>query len=131
TAVTGGSPRCCGGWAPTSPGCPATSDPQLPNFGRARRQRFSVRTRHSGRRASRDAHGGAAMEMVRDGSVLVLEGPLDGRCTFEVRTALYDHLASYDDVVVAVAEVGWIDASALRMLAVATRLADRGGREPP
>ena len=45
-----------------------------------------------------------------------------------MRTALYDHLASYDDVVVDVAEVEWIDATALRMLAVATRFAERGGQ---
>ncbi len=68
------------------------------------------------------------MELVRDGAVLLLGGPLDGRSTFEVRTAIYDHLGSFDDVVVDVHDVDWIDGTALRMLAVATRYAERGGQ---
>lgn len=68
------------------------------------------------------------MEIVADGPALVLAGAFDVRSTWEVRSALYDHLATYDDVVVDVHDVEWIDGTALRMLAVATRYAERGGQ---
>lgn len=68
------------------------------------------------------------MELFSDGSALVLGGPLDARSTAEVRTAIYDHLASYDVVVLDVTDVEWVDGTALRMLAVATRHAERSGQ---
>lgn len=69
------------------------------------------------------------MEIFRDGRVLALSGPLDGRSTSLVREAIYDHLSAYDEgVVIDLTDVQWIDATALRMLAVATRHAERQGQ---
>ena len=62
------------------------------------------------------------MEITRDGSTLVLHGAFDVRSTGEVRHAIYDCLAAGDDdVVVDMSDVSTIDATALRLLAVATR----------
>ena len=62
------------------------------------------------------------MEITWDGSTLVLHGAFDVRSTGEVRNAIYACLAAGDyDVVVDMSDVSTIDATALRLLAVATR----------
>ena len=62
------------------------------------------------------------MEITWDGSTLVLHGAFDVRSTGEVRNAIYACLESGDyDVVVDMSDVTTIDATALRLLAVATR----------
>ena len=62
------------------------------------------------------------MDIVFDGSILVLHGAFDVRSTWEVRNAIYERLESDDsDVVVDMTDVSTIDATALRLLAVATR----------
>lgn len=68
------------------------------------------------------------MEIVLDGPALVLTGDFDVRSTFRVRTALYDHLASYDEVVVDLTDVRSVDVTALKVLAVASRVASREGQ---
>ncbi|KQY54517.1 STAS domain-containing protein [Nocardioides sp. Root140] len=69
------------------------------------------------------------MDIMRDGSTLVLAGPFDVRSTMEVRTAIYEHMsASLDDVVVDLTDVSTVDLTALKVLAVATRTAERQGR---
>jgi anti-anti-sigma factor len=69
------------------------------------------------------------MQLIRDGRVLILSGPLDGRSTAMVRDAIHDQLALCGDgVVIDVSDVQWIDANALRMLAVATRHAEMEGQ---
>lgn len=69
------------------------------------------------------------MEIFRDGRVLALIGPLDGRSTAQVRDAIYDHLSGCEDgIVIDLTDVQWIDANALRMLAVATRHAEKEGQ---
>jgi len=69
------------------------------------------------------------MDIFTDGPRLVLAGDFDVRSTWEVRTALYEHLGSHDlDVVVDLTEVTSIDLTALKVLAVATRHAERAGR---
>ena len=65
------------------------------------------------------------MDIMTDGATLVLAGAFDGRSTWQVRTALYDLLASYDDVVVDLTDVTWVDVTALRVLAVASWQAHR------
>ena len=69
------------------------------------------------------------MEIVTDGSRLVLSGPFDVRSTGVVRKAIYDHLDAGDqDVVVDLTDVDSVDVTALKVLAVATRRASRLGR---
>ena len=68
------------------------------------------------------------MEIMTDGSTLVLSGDFDVRSTSQVRNALYDHLEGRDeDVVVDLTDVDAIDVTALKVLAVATRRASRAG----
>ena len=69
------------------------------------------------------------MEVTTSGRTLVLTGPFDGRSTSEVRQALYDRIgADSDDIIVDLTAVDSVDATALRLLAVATRLMERDGR---
>jgi anti-anti-sigma factor len=64
------------------------------------------------------------MDIVSDGHTLVLHGSFDVRSTWEVRQAIYAHLEGLDeDVVIDMTDVTTIDATALRLLAVATRAA--------
>jgi anti-anti-sigma factor len=68
------------------------------------------------------------MEIVSDGATLVLGGEFDVRSTGDVRRILYELLAvSESDVVVDLTGVVAIDVTALKVLAVATREANRGG----
>ena len=68
------------------------------------------------------------MEIVTDGSTLVLSGDFDVRSTWEVRAAIYDHLEEHDeDVVIDLTDVYAVDVTALKVLAVATRQAVRSG----
>ena len=61
-------------------------------------------------------------ETVPDGRVLVLHGAFDVRSTWEVRNAIYECIDVLDDdVVIDMTDVSTIDATALRLLAVATR----------
>jgi anti-anti-sigma factor len=70
------------------------------------------------------------VEIVTDGPTLVLSGDFDVRSTWEVRTAIYDHLEHHDDedVVIDLTDVFAVDLTALKVLAVATRQASRSGQ---
>ncbi|RYB91049.1 anti-sigma factor antagonist [Nocardioides oleivorans] len=64
------------------------------------------------------------MNIFTDGHTLVLQGAFDVRSTWEVRDAIYERLdGPDDDVVIDMTDVTTIDATALRLLAVATRAA--------
>ena len=67
------------------------------------------------------------MNIDTDGSTLVLSGNFDARSTWLVRSAIYEHLAGHDDVVIDLSGVEFVDVTALRVLAVATREASRNG----
>ena len=72
------------------------------------------------------------MEITMEGPTLVLHGDFDVRSTSEVRNAIYERLEGYEeDVVVDMTDVGTIDLTALRVLAVATRQASRSGHHLP
>jgi anti-anti-sigma factor len=68
---------------------------------------------------------------VADDKALALTGPLDGRCSSEVREQLYAHIERHPghDVVVDLSRVESIDATALRLLAVAALRVERAGRK--
>jgi anti-anti-sigma factor len=69
------------------------------------------------------------MELSVDDETIVLRGYFDVRSTSVVREALYDRMDSTSgDLVVDLADVEAIDATALRVLAVAARLMERQGR---
>ncbi|MGI8646576.1 MAG: STAS domain-containing protein [Nocardioides sp.] len=68
------------------------------------------------------------MDITTDGHKLLLGGDFDVRSTWEVRNAIYELLDGHDqDIVVDLTDVGSIDVTALRVLAVATRRASRAG----
>ncbi|MGI8524420.1 MAG: STAS domain-containing protein [Nocardioides sp.] len=68
------------------------------------------------------------MEIVADGSTLVLRGDFDVRSTMEVRAAIHEQFNGYErDVVIDLTDVHAIDLTALRVLAYATREAGRSG----
>ena len=67
------------------------------------------------------------MDITTGGPTLVLSGDLDVRCTPQVRSALYDHLAEHPHVVADLTDVRSIDLTALRVLAMASRAAAREG----
>ena len=69
------------------------------------------------------------MELTVDDRTLILHGYFDGRSTDVVREALYERIGSTSgNVVVDMADVDAIDATALRVLAVASRYMERQGR---
>jgi len=69
------------------------------------------------------------MDISNDGAILVLAGDFDVRSTMEVRTAIYEHLDGCDhDMVVDLSGVDTVDVTALKVLAAATRSAERRGR---
>ena len=62
------------------------------------------------------------MDIISDGPTLVLHGAFDVRSTWEVRAAIYERLdGTEEDLVIDMTDVTTIDATALRLLAVATR----------
>jgi len=68
------------------------------------------------------------MDIITDGPVLILIGDFDVRSTWEVRNALHDRLARFDDVVVDLGAVDTVDLTALKVLAAATHWAQAQGR---
>ena len=74
----------------------------------------------------------SSTDLRETGAVLVLGGDLDVRSTAELRNALYEHLrvhGSYTDgrVLVDISEVTSVDATALKVVAAASRRARRRG----
>jgi anti-anti-sigma factor len=66
------------------------------------------------------------LELVADGSTLWIGGQLDVRCISELRTAVYDHLEAHPGhVVLDLSDVESADLTVLKMLAVASRMANQ------
>ena len=77
------------------------------------------------------------MDLVTDGSTLHISGQLDVRCISELRTAVYDHLEAHPDhVILDLSGVESADLAVLKMLAVASRMANQSAhrvtfQDPP
>ncbi len=71
------------------------------------------------------------MEAARDPEAIALSGRLDGRCSAEIREALYEHIDQHpdEDVIVDLTLVESIDATALGLLAAAALRVERAGRK--
>ena len=68
------------------------------------------------------------MELTTDGSTLRIGGQLDVRSITELRIAIYDHLEAHPGhVVLDLSDVESADLTVLKMLAVASRMANRAG----
>ena len=68
------------------------------------------------------------MDLIADGSTLRIGGQLDVRSVTELRNAIYDHLDAHPGhVVLDLSEVEAADLTVLKMLAVASRMANRAG----
>jgi anti-anti-sigma factor len=68
------------------------------------------------------------MELETTGSTLRIAGQLDVRCITELRVAVYDHLETHPGhVVLDLSEVESADLTVLKMLAVASRTANKAG----
>jgi anti-anti-sigma factor len=68
------------------------------------------------------------MELATDGTTLRIGGQLDVRCITELRSAIYDHLETHPGhVVLDLSEVESADLTVLKMLAVASRMANQSG----
>jgi anti-anti-sigma factor len=68
------------------------------------------------------------MELETDDATLWISGQLDVRCITELRNAVYDHLDAHPGhVVLDLSEVESADLTVLKMLAVASRGANRAG----
>jgi anti-anti-sigma factor len=72
------------------------------------------------------------MDIRCEGPVLRLAGDLDVRSTSELRSAVYDHLQELgedltDSVVVDISDVHSVDATALKVIAAASRQAQKYG----
>lgn len=70
------------------------------------------------------------MEITTNGATLLLAGRFDVRSTSTVREALYEHIGAHTgDIVVDLSGVESIDATALKVLAAATKVIERDGRQ--
>lgn len=68
------------------------------------------------------------MDLATDGTVLMIGGQLDVRCVADLRTAVYDHLEAHPGhVVLDLSAVESADLVVLKMLAVASRMANQSG----
>jgi anti-anti-sigma factor len=68
------------------------------------------------------------LQLRTDGSTLRIGGQLDVRCITQLREAVYDHLeANPGHVVLDLSEVEAADLTVLKMLAVASRMANQAG----
>lgn len=70
------------------------------------------------------------MKITEEGATLRLSGDFDARSTFIVRAAIYEHLAAQGEgnVYIDLTDVRLIDLTALKVLGVATREANRSGQ---
>lgn len=71
----------------------------------------------------------SAMQVSTSGATVILAGRFDVRSTGQVREVLYQQInQSRDDVIVDLSGLESIDATALKVLAAATRVMERSGR---
>ncbi len=70
------------------------------------------------------------VDVVNEGTAVMLSGHLDVRCSADVRETLYGYIGSHPDrdVVVDLTDVESIDATTLRMFAAAALRVERTGR---